>query len=202
MKMCSIDGCQKPAYRTGWCVKHWGRAKKTGDPLRTPKGVGSGEPAEWIMKHVNYSGGDCLLWPFSKAKTTGRPLAVWFEGKKGNPARIMCSQVNGTPPSETHQAAHSCGKGHLACVHPLHLSWKTSKENHADKIIHQTKFQEANARNTSGFVGVSWDATHGKWIAHMGTKHLGYFDTFAEAKAKRSEAVGTFYALHRREAMQ
>src|SRR5690606_34039285 len=53
-------------------------------------------------------------------------------------SRVVCEIVNGPPPSPDHQAAHLCGKGHLGCVNPRHLSWKTVIENHADKRIHGT----------------------------------------------------------------
>jgi hypothetical protein len=46
--------------------------------------------------------------------------------------------ANGEPPTEKHHAAHSCGNGHLGCCNGAHLSWKTSKQNIADKNIHGT----------------------------------------------------------------
>ncbi|WP_420136113.1 HNH endonuclease [Sinorhizobium meliloti] len=44
--------------------------------------------------------------------------------------------VSGEPPSNDHEAAHSCGN--RECVNPNHLSWKTSSENQLDKIEHGT----------------------------------------------------------------
>jgi hypothetical protein len=44
--------------------------------------------------------------------------------------------AHGEPPTARHEAAHSCGKGHLGCVHPGHLSWKTRNENRADMVRH------------------------------------------------------------------
>ncbi len=37
------------------------------------------------------------------------------------------------------EAAHLCGKGHLGCINPAHLQWKTSKENKADQLAHGTR---------------------------------------------------------------
>jgi hypothetical protein len=46
----------------------------------------------------------------------------------------MCELANGPAPSRSHHAAHECGNGHLACVNPRHLSWKTPRENQLDSI--------------------------------------------------------------------
>lgn len=41
-----------------------------------------------------------------------------------------------------------------------------------------------NSSNTSGYKGVSWLKSRGKWVAKIGqTRHLGYFDTPEEAHA-------------------
>jgi hypothetical protein len=51
----------------------------------------------------------------------------------------MCQLVHGDPPTPAHQAAHSCGSGHLGCVNPKHLSWKTQSENQLDCREHGTQ---------------------------------------------------------------
>lgn len=82
----------------------------------------------WIRDiALPYSGDDCLTWPFAK-----HPSGYAFVGRKGKniPAhRYICELVNGAPPTPQYQAAHSCGNGHLWCVNPKHLSWKTPTEN-------------------------------------------------------------------------
>jgi hypothetical protein len=45
----------------------------------------------------------------------------------------MCEHRNGPPPTDKHQAAHSCGRRHEGCVNPHHLSWKTNSENHKER---------------------------------------------------------------------
>lgn len=60
------------------------------------------------------------------------------EGKKTTAPRYMCEVSHGLPPSDAHDAAHSCGQGHNGCINPKHLRWATRTENNNDKIIHGT----------------------------------------------------------------
>jgi len=82
------------------------------------------------------------MWPFSKTRGYG---AFRYLGKGYYAHRFMCQIVHGDPPSPAHQAAHSCGNGHLGCVNPQHLSWKTQSENQLDCREHGTQ-----AKNTAG----------------------------------------------------
>ena len=79
---------------------------------------------------------DCVIWPYSRNNKGYGEVRV--AGRKKYAHRIVCASVNGPPPSSRHQAAHSCGNGHLGCVNPRHLSWKTPVENCADKVDHGT----------------------------------------------------------------
>lgn len=79
-----------------------------------------------------YDGDDCLIWPYHRDRQGYAHLGG------NNASRYVCKLAHGEPPSAIHQAAHSCGKGHEGCVNPKHLSWKTPKENEADKVLHGT----------------------------------------------------------------
>jgi hypothetical protein len=52
--------------------------------------------------------------------------------------RVMCKLAHGPAPTPKHHAAHSCGKGHEACINPKHLRWATPRENAADAKLHGT----------------------------------------------------------------
>jgi len=59
------------------------------------------------------------------------------------------------------------------------------------------------SNNTSGHIGVCWDKSTNKWIAHlrlMGKhKHLGYYDDFEDAVNARREGELKYYGKYRSE---
>lgn len=97
-----------------------------------------GAPMAYLLNTaVGHDGQDCLDWPYSKDKKTGRAKVSW-KGKMDVAARVVCEILNGPPPSPRHEAAHSCGKGHLGCVSGAHIRWATTQQNASDKIAHGT----------------------------------------------------------------
>jgi hypothetical protein len=115
---------------------HYQRNRDHGDPLsgRVPNG-----DAMKFFREValQYDGDECLIWPF-KINPNGYG-SIWLNGANRTVSRLICEHFNGSPPTARHEAAHSCGNGHLGCVSRFHLSWKTSKENKADMLAHGTK---------------------------------------------------------------
>jgi hypothetical protein len=95
---------------------------------------GRGRNYLWLVDHVGHQGDDCLIWPFG--------LDAYGYGQFGHNGKVlkahrwMCEAKNGPPPPDKPFAAHNCGKGHLGCVHPGHLEWKTRAENGLDNIRH------------------------------------------------------------------
>lgn len=137
---CTIDGCERPSDARGWCSTHYSKWFRYGDPQGggTDKGAPKGSIWAYIRDVVlPFAGDDCLVWPFYRSKS-GYGWAH-IEGHPRPVSRYVCAKVYGEPPTQKHQAAHSCGKGHEGCVNPRHLSWKTRKENEADKIGHGTR---------------------------------------------------------------
>lgn len=70
---------------------------------------------------------ECLIWPF--ARTRDGYGGIGRKGKALKAHRYICIWVHGEPPEPQYHAAHSCGNGHLGCVSPKHLSWKTPSAN-------------------------------------------------------------------------
>lgn len=89
----------------------------------------------WLHEHVNYTGDDCLKWPFHIDTRVGRGRVV-YNDKHCWAHRVMCELAHGPAPKDRPQAAHNCGNGHLACINPRHLEWKSNKQNCQDKIVH------------------------------------------------------------------
>lgn len=97
-------------------------------------GKGNGEQRRYFEAIVlPYDGDGCLTWPYSLLNTGYAVL------NKKVVSRLACEHRNGPPPHKSCDAAHSCGNGHLGCVNPNHLSWKTRKDNMADQLVHGTR---------------------------------------------------------------
>ncbi|WP_422073968.1 hypothetical protein [Tranquillimonas rosea] len=61
-----------------------------------------------------------------------------FRGAVMGAHRAMCILAHGEPPSPDSHASHLCGNGHLGCVNPRHLAWKSPAGNQRDRVIHGT----------------------------------------------------------------
>lgn len=171
-KACSVDGCNGNAHYTkggvkGICIKHYKRLTRHGDTSKSLK-LANGETARFYHQSVvPFDGDGCLLWPYG-GTSSGYGLMTFY-GKQEYVHRAICEEANGPPPTPQHEASHSCGNGHLGCVSRKHLSWKTPKENSADKIIHGThnrgersnfaKLTESQAREILALRGLETQAS-------------------------------------------
>lgn len=132
---CSVEGCENKLRAKGFCISHYWRMKRYGDPLAGNTYIG--EPRKFYEETVlAYEGDECLIWPYAKG---GRAARLSQNGRLQVVPRMVCEAVNGSPPTPDHEAAHECGNGHLGCVTKRHLSWKTSAENAADRFVHGTQ---------------------------------------------------------------
>lgn len=120
---CSVEGCEAKADAHGLCSMHFRRQVRNGDPGKVRR-QRNGAYQEWLERHAEHNGNDCLIWPF------------WRDKHGYGPSREMCRLAQGEPPTPEHQAAHSCGRGHLGCVNPRHLRWASRVENQAEMVEH------------------------------------------------------------------
>lgn len=139
-RICSIDGCGKSEDSRGWCSGHYARWRRHGDPSKggriNPKAA-AGEALRYYREIVlTYEGNECLTWPFAKS-VDGYGLLSGHD-RRIVVSRLVCERVHGPAPTPQHQASHSCGKGHEACVTKRHLSWKTRSGNQMDRVTHGT----------------------------------------------------------------
>lgn len=133
-KLCSIDGCNEVMQAKGYCKEHYRRWYNHGDPLEGRPPID--ESFNWLRDHLTHHGKDCLTWPYS---SNGQGYAIIGIDNFTYPVtRLICTFLYGLAPTNQHQAAHSCGKGHEGCVNPDHLRWATPLENNMDKFEHGT----------------------------------------------------------------
>lgn len=134
---CSVDDCTKPSDRRGYCTAHYMRWRRGGSP--TSGRIARGTIQAFFDNVVRTEVGDeCLQWPFSR--TNGGYATGKIDGEQRNVSRYICVVTLG-PPSAGCQAAHNCGNGHLGCVNPRHLEWKTRVDNMADTLKHGTRMR-------------------------------------------------------------
>lgn len=132
---CKVEGCGKVHKTHGYCSEHSARFIRYGDPLAGQ--TGHGEPLIWLLARTSHIGEDCLTWPFTRSSNGYGFVQVGEKRRRAH--RVMCEAVHGPPDDPRLDAAHSCGSGHLGCVHPNHLRWATRKENVADTLTHGTR---------------------------------------------------------------
>jgi hypothetical protein len=81
--------------------------------------------------------------------------------------RLVCEAFHGAPPSPEYQAAHE--NGNILDCRPDNLSWKTARQNNADKIRHGTdpvgvrnpraKLSDACVRKIRSLLASGWSGT-------------------------------------------
>lgn len=105
---------------------------------------GKSASRQWLLARLDYDSDECLIWPFSTAR--GGYGHFVYLGKGYYAHRFMCEMKHGPAPSDTHEAAHGCGKSN--CANPRHISWKTRTENKMDCRLHGT-----HVKHRTGNVG-------------------------------------------------
>jgi hypothetical protein len=135
---CTLDGCERTHFGKGYCVKHYKRWAKYGDPL-----AGSTEHgAAWrfIEAAATSQTDACIIYPFYRNQEGYGWMRV--KGGTGNiGAHVQVAILaNGSKPSPKHEACHTCGKGHEGCVNPSHIYWGTRSDNVKDAYRHGTAF--------------------------------------------------------------
>lgn len=141
---CFMPNCLEPQHSRGFCQQHyWDYNRHLSGRTNRP---GHGEAMLWIAAHTGHNGDDCLIWPFVR-DPEGYGRMTKHKGLSALAHRTMTILAHGEPPTPLHQAAHCCNCGHLGCVNPKHLAWKTQTENYADRYIAGTDTRGERSHN-------------------------------------------------------
>src|SRR5215471_9975359 len=138
-RKCLVEGCDRKHFAWGYCSLHGKRWKRFGDPLRKNVKAPDGAPLAFVYKALKWNSPDCLFWPYGRDQFGYGKVAGVPQSDRAH--RLICIKFYGDPPTPAHEAAHNCGNGHLGCVNPLHLQWKTHGQN-----CHDTSMHEMSAR--------------------------------------------------------
>lgn len=136
--LCSVKGCRNDVLvkSRALCRLHYRRWLKSGT-VNARKISKPGEALSWLFDiALNHSGDACLIWPFGRESNGyGR---VYYKKRVRSAHRLVCKLAHGKPPTKSHYACHSCGRGEDGCVNQRHIYWGTHKDNEADKVEHGT----------------------------------------------------------------
>ena len=136
-RICKIDGCGKPRITRAWCIAHYTRWIRHGDP--SGGGVGKSAALRFINETISSSPiAGCIIWPYD---TSGNGYGRIQVNNIRYPAhRYILMQVDPRNNYEHLDASHAPVICHnKLCINPQHLRWATRKENLADMILDGTQ---------------------------------------------------------------
>lgn len=182
MRICSMDGCDRPFLAKGYCSLHYERLR-SGRPLDAKTRIyGSRDVRFWAK--VLKSGG-CWEWTAGKNRGGYGVLGGNDDGPR-LAHRISCEIHHGPIPDGL-VIDHKCHN--RGCVNPDHLRAVTFAANVQNR-------SGATRSSRSGVRGVRRYRDTDRWVARgqMGGKyhHIGYFDSLEAA----AEAVSSWRQEH------
>lgn len=142
-RICTVPECGRPHAGLGFCEGHRARFKKYGTPTGgSPlRHYGETKRSKAVLAFLEAAAicqdDNCLIWPFTKI-AGGYPVIALAAERRRYAHRAVCEKVHGVAPTNKHEAAHSCGNGHMACVNGSHLRWATPSENNFERSEHGT----------------------------------------------------------------
>lgn len=156
MKVCSVGSCQISVnLRKGWCVKHYTRWSRYGDPEHENPNYLRGTLLSRFEAKV-IKGEGCWGW---KASTTASGYAQIKEAGKMLVAHRVSYELYLREIPQGYLVDHRCHT--RSCTNPAHLRLVTNKQNMENR-------GSLAANNTSGYQGVYWRKRTQRWVAQVG----------------------------------
>jgi hypothetical protein len=176
--ICKINGCETKKFSLGYCIKHYKRFIRNGDPLITKNErhnkSNSNEYRSWHM----------MLQRCFNPKNTGyknyggRGITVCSRWKKS--FSNFYSDMGNRPKGKTLNRINNEGN-----YEPNNCEWSS--------YIQQNNNQRKRKNNTSGFTGVHWNKQGNNWRASITIRgkiyNLGHFKDITKAIKVREVAV-------------
>lgn len=180
---CTIEGCDRQADSRGWCLMHYKRWRKHGDPNITLVVY----TAEESFSLRTRRDGECLIWTgaldtygYGNMRANGRNRLVH---------RWAWEQTHGPIPAGMEIDHYVCFN--RACCELSHLRLVTHQQNGENR----TGAYLSN--KTSGVRGVHWNKWKSKWevkATHRGKRiYGGVFESLSEATNAAIELRNTLH---------
>lgn len=135
---CTVDACPNFVWSRGWCITHYSRARKHGDPnvvLPHTKPPLNSRPKrdrwEAKIRHADHTTDDCCVWTGARSSFGYGQLRTGQRGLIEMAHRLAWQFENGPIPDGL-SILHTCDNP--PCVRPSHLFLGTQLDNMRDMM--------------------------------------------------------------------